>query len=150
MNTTGYHIEELEKEKVSKSKETELIPKKIKNMRILLVENDEDNKFIIKLILDKLGFEVVSACDGESALELFDKTVSLVILNIVLPDIEGLVLLNKLKGIKPNLRSIVIDDLYNKEITEDIIYLKRPISSTKLLNAINKAFIKTKLSNPKI
>ena len=150
MNTTGYHIEELEKEKVSKSKETELIPKKIKNMRILLVENDEDNKFIIKLILDKLGFEVVSACDGESALELFDKTVSLVILSIVLPDIEGLVLLNKLKGIKPNLRSIVIDDLYNKEITEDIIYLKRPISSTKLLNAINKAFIKTKLSNPKI
>lgn len=147
MNTTGYHIEELEKEKVSKSKETELIPKKIKSMRILLVENDEDNKFIIKLILDKLGFEVVSACDGESALEFFDKTVSLVILNIVLPDIEGLVLLNKLKGINPNLRSIVIYDSYNKEITEDIIYLKRPISSTKLLNAINKAFIKLKHSN---
>ena len=143
MNIKGYQIEKSEKESASKLKETELIPTENKNMRILLVENDEDNKFIIKLILGKSGFEVVSACDGESALEFFDKTVSLVIVNIVLPDIEGLELLNKLKRINPNLRSIVIDDLYNEEITEDIIYLKKPISSAKILNAINEVFIKT-------
>ena len=110
--------------------------------RILLVENDEDNRFIIKLILEKYGFEVVSASNGASALEFFDNTFSFAIVNIALPDSEGLTLLNMLRKINCDLKSIVILDIHDSEIIDDVVVLKKPISTKKVLNAIDKAFLK--------
>jgi DNA-binding response OmpR family regulator len=62
-----------------------------KRIRILVVDDDSNILRMIQRILELEGFEVVTASDGESALELFNKTAfALVLLDIMMPGIDGL------------------------------------------------------------
>ena len=124
--------------------ETAIIKKKIKKNRILLIENDEDNRFIIKFILGKYDFEVVSASSGSTALDLVDKSFSIAIINNNIPDIGDTKLFTNLKSINSNIDLIVISDEYNREISEDIVIIKKPISAIKLLSAIERIFTRKK------
>ncbi len=68
-------------------------------MRILLVEDDEDLGEIVKYNLEKEGFEVDWVLDGESALEKLDKSLyDLVILDIMLPKVDGIEVCKKIRG----------------------------------------------------
>ena len=59
--------------------------------RILVVEDNETNLYLIRFILQKSGFEVIEAKDGASGVELAVKEKpDLVIMDIQLPDIDGL------------------------------------------------------------
>jgi len=59
-------------------------------MRVLLVEDDRAVMMVTKAYIEKFGHEVVSAMDGESALELFDPTnIDLVLMDYILPGIDG-------------------------------------------------------------
>ena len=59
--------------------------------RVLVVEDNETNLYLIRFILQKSGFEVIEAKDGASGVELAVKEKpDLVIMDIQLPDIDGL------------------------------------------------------------
>ena len=59
--------------------------------RILVVEDNEANFYLINFILKKSGHEVIEARDGITAVELAIKEKpDLVIMDIQLPDINGL------------------------------------------------------------
>ncbi len=60
------------------------------NPRILVVDDDKNICEIIRLYLDKEGFEVVIANDGQTAIDLFkQKTPSVVVLDVMLPKMDG-------------------------------------------------------------
>ena len=60
------------------------------NQRILVVDDDRNICEIIRLYLEKEGFEVIIANDGQKALELFkEKTPSVVVLDIMMPKMDG-------------------------------------------------------------
>lgn len=67
--------------------------------KILIIEDD---KFLRELITRKLqseNFEMVSAMDGESGLELAAKErPDIVLLDLILPGIDGFEVLSKIKG----------------------------------------------------
>lgn len=57
--------------------------------KILVVD---DEKMIVKLVSDFLisaGFQVINAFDGKEALEKFDDSISLAIIDIMMPEIDG-------------------------------------------------------------
>lgn len=59
--------------------------------RILVVEDNENNMYLISFILKKNGYEVIEARTGEQGLELAIKEKpDLIIMDIQLPDIDGL------------------------------------------------------------
>jgi two-component system cell cycle response regulator DivK len=59
--------------------------------RILVVEDNETNLYLIRFILQKNGFEVIEARDGAEGVELAIKEKpDLVIMDIQLPGIDGL------------------------------------------------------------
>ena len=59
--------------------------------RILVVEDNETNMYLIKFILEKNGYEVIEAKEGVVGVELAIKEKpDLVIMDIQLPDINGL------------------------------------------------------------
>jgi len=89
--------------------------------QILLIEDDP---FLIDIYVTKFkesGFSVEVANDGESALRyLEEKKPDLVILDIVLPQIDGWEILRKIKsapGLK-NLKVIILSNLSQKEEVE--------------------------------
>lgn len=58
--------------------------------RILVVDDEKDIRMLIKACLVNEGYEVVEASDGEKALELFDESFSMVLLDMMMPNKDGL------------------------------------------------------------
>ncbi len=59
--------------------------------RILVVEDNETNMYLIKFILKKSGYEVIEAVEGAVGVELAVKEKpDLIIMDVQLPDINGL------------------------------------------------------------
>lgn len=59
--------------------------------RILVVEDNETNMYLIRFILEKNGYEIIEAKDGTSGVELAIKEKpDLIIMDLQLPDINGL------------------------------------------------------------
>ncbi|MEW6578685.1 MAG: response regulator [Chloroflexota bacterium] len=66
--------------------------------RVLIVEDDGELGVILLTILERMGFEVWHAPDGQRALELFgSQKPDLVLLDIALPDITGWRLLEEMR-----------------------------------------------------
>ena len=57
--------------------------------KILIVEDDADIQDILKNHLIDAGYEVVVASDGVAGITMFDDTINLILLDIMLPKIDG-------------------------------------------------------------
>ena len=57
--------------------------------KILIVEDDIDIQDILKNHLIDAGYEVAAASDGVAGIAMFDDTIDLVLLDIMLPKIDG-------------------------------------------------------------
>lgn len=67
--------------------------------KILIVEDEADLRNLYVQILQKAGYEVDQAIDGEEGyMKLSKKSYDLILLDIILPKIDGLQMLDKLKA----------------------------------------------------
>jgi CheY-like chemotaxis protein len=72
-------------------------------MKILIVDDDENNLLLTKLELRDELWEVITASSGEEAMELCkSENPDIVILDVKMPGIDGITLLRILKEIRPN------------------------------------------------
>lgn len=59
--------------------------------KILVVEDFEDNRYLMKYQLEQLGYEVLQAEDGQEAIQVFKyNEPDLVIMDVALPLVDGL------------------------------------------------------------
>ena len=126
----------------------------ITNFKLLLVEDDEALRFIIKDNLEQNNYNIEVAEDGEIALELFNKNrFDLIILDVMLPKIDGFQVAETIR--KTN-QQVPIIFLTARSMTEDKItgltlggddYIPKPFSMKELLLKIN-IFIKRSQSQP--
>ncbi len=93
--------------------------------KILLVEDDPFLIDIYTRKLKKAGFETTVTEDGKKALEVLQqKTFELMILDIVLPEVDGWAILKEIKELKQknkslkNLKIIILSNLGQKEEVE--------------------------------
>jgi DNA-binding response OmpR family regulator len=76
---------------------------------ILIVEDDNDLREMLKLSLLQRKYTVIEAGNGKEAISKFKPTlIDLVVTDIIMPDEDGLKVIMKLKEIKPNIRIIAI------------------------------------------
>lgn len=69
--------------------------------RVLVVDDEKDIRELIKFYLNKEGFDVVEAGDGEEALDLFESEyIDLAIIDIMMPKMDGFELVENLKDYK--------------------------------------------------
>ncbi len=67
--------------------------------RILIVDDDEDIRAYLEVTLELAGFEVVQAVDGETGLQAaFDQHPSLIVLDVMMPGLDGLEVLRRLRA----------------------------------------------------
>jgi len=58
--------------------------------RVLVVEDDAQNSYLIGFILERNGYEVVTADDGERAIEELEKQLpDLILMDMLLPKMSG-------------------------------------------------------------
>lgn len=68
--------------------------------RILLVDDDEDARLLMRTMLEKDGFEVEDAEDGHKALDLLkmDQDFKLIVLDLAMPGLDGRQVLDQIRG----------------------------------------------------
>jgi DNA-binding response OmpR family regulator len=77
-------------------------------MKILVVDDDPSIRMLYKEELEDEGYNVIVATSGEEALRLFEEEdPDLVTLDILMPDIDGIQVLRKIKEKKPRLPVIM-------------------------------------------
>jgi len=77
-------------------------------MKILIVDDDQNILRLYKEELEDEGYIIVTASNGQEAIEMFEKEdPDLVTLDILLPDIDGIKLLRQMKEKKPRLPIIM-------------------------------------------
>lgn len=77
--------------------------------KILVIEDDKSFRNVLVQMLDKAGFEVSQAGDGNQAIELCRQIQPDVVLtDIIMPDKEGLETIQELLALCPNMRIIAM------------------------------------------
>ena len=77
--------------------------------RILIADDEEAISTILAKRLAREGYNCVTAQNGREALSHFYKdTFSLIITDIKMPEMDGIELLKRIKGINPNIRVIMV------------------------------------------
>ncbi|MCK4575066.1 sigma-54-dependent Fis family transcriptional regulator, partial [candidate division WOR-3 bacterium] len=121
-------------------------------MNILVVEDEKNQRILLKRLLRKEGNEPEEAENGNDALKAFDRgDFDLVLLDQRLPDMSGIEVLKKLKEINPIIPVIIITAYANVEDAVNAMklgayhYLTKPINPDELTIIINNAFESLKL-----
>ena len=77
--------------------------------KVLVIEDNEQNLYLITFILEKHGFQVIQAHDGQTGIELTRKErPALILLDIQLPVMDGYMVAKELKKDAANLNIPVI------------------------------------------
>ena len=102
--------------------------------RILLVDDEQSVQTLLAYPLRKDGYEVVSALDGQEALDRFDdRAFDLIVLDVMLPKVDGLEVCRQLRGrsavpiIMLTARTEEIDKVLGLELGADD-YITKPFS----------------------
>jgi CheY-like chemotaxis protein len=77
---------------------------------ILLVDDEEMVLDVGAQLLEKLGYRVTRAKNGEQAISLFEKDrdlIDLVILDVIMPEMDGAAVFDRLKQIKPDVKVLL-------------------------------------------
>ena len=97
------------------------------NITILCIDDEEIPRTLRKLILQKQGYQVVTAASGAEALEVLDReSIDLVLSDQMMPGMTGTELAKSVKATRPTMPVILISGV--NEIPADAIYADRFIS----------------------
>lgn len=76
--------------------------------RVLLVEDSEDNRLMMKRLVEMSGYEVIEAVNGEQAVEIAQITVpDLILMDLSLPKVDGLAASRRIRRM-PALKGVPI------------------------------------------
>ena len=123
------------------------------NKTIMVVDDNPDIITIVRTILEGKGFNVLSASSGAECLEaLKGQKPDLIVLDIMMPEMDGLEVLTRLKAMS-EFTNVPVVLLTAKVQYEDVLggyklgadyYITKPFTSTQLINGINLLLGETK------
>ncbi len=114
---------------------------------VLVIDDDPLIRKTLSSYLSKKGFEAVAAENGEEGLQKYEEHIpDLVILDIRLPDVDGLEVLGRIREKNPNASIIIMTAYDDMKTTIEAIklgafeYLVKPLDYVELDLTIDKAF----------
>ncbi len=128
-----------------------------KKKRILAVDDEPGIARLIKVNLERAGYEVETANDGAEALELIENGLyDLIITDVMMPRMDGMELLNTIRS-RPELSDLPVILLTAKSSDADVtqgyslgtdMYLTKPFSPPELLTWVARVLNATGNAQP--
>lgn len=120
---------------------------------ILLVEDELDVLKTAQAMLQYLGYQVITAGNGREALAVYAKhrtKIALVLSDMVMPDMDGLALLNSLKAHNPAIKVVLmsgypLDQEEARLLEQGVVdWFQKPLTLGLLARTINQALVELK------
>ena len=125
--------------------------------RILVVDNEKDITITLQIGLEEVGFDADAFTDPFLALKSFKPNFyDLVLIDIVMPNMDGFELYERLKKIDPDIRVcfLTASEMYHEEfrkaehsaLNKDL-FLQKPISTDDLVREVSRKISLNNCSN---
>ncbi len=114
--------------------------------KVLIVDDEPDTLELVKLVLESGGFETVLAASGKEALnELEVSKPDLVLLDIMMPDMDGWEVFRKIKESNVNMPIAILtakaqnfDRLLGLHVLKADDYITKPFGKNELISRVKK------------
>jgi DNA-binding NtrC family response regulator len=120
-----------------------------RNARILAIDDDENIRKVIVAILEDEGYTVESVGTAREAIEKSKrKFYNLALIDIRLPDMEGIELLTKFRETTPRMRKVIVTGYPTLQNAVDAVnkgadaYIVKPFDVKKVLKTIQEQLSK--------
>jgi two-component system, cell cycle sensor histidine kinase and response regulator CckA len=113
---------------------------------ILMVDDEEAIIKTTSMILEKLGYRVVSSLTGPGALEIFRARhgeISLVMLDLIMPGMTGMEIFSELKKISPDVSVLLTSGMAREDLAGEMLregaagILMKPFTINTLIGTLD-------------
>lgn len=122
-------------------------PELIRTTRVLLVDDEDVVRNIGEVLLDKAGYTVTTAANGQCALEFFrehSEEIACVVLDLSMPDMDGGQVFEMMRDVRPDVPILISsgysgDDVMARfEKCDHWGFLQKPFSSDSLISEVSR------------
>lgn len=115
---------------------------------ILLAEDDDSLRDLVRTMLEELGYVVLTASDGFEALEVeseHEQPIDLLVSDVVMPNLGGIELSNAVKEARPEIKVILLSGYpcrataTQADVPDDLPLLQKPVAPETLARAVQDA-----------
>ena len=104
---------------------------------ILVVDDDYAVRKLVKIVLETEGYDVVTADGAETAMTLYaQSTVALLLTDVVMPDMNGLELADRLLRWEPQLRILFMSG--SEDVSRGFGCVAKPFTGAGLIRRISE------------
>ncbi len=138
-------------EKVSNAKECETMDNARAdlnhNLRVLLVDDEDVVRNVGEILLDKAGYSVTTAADGQCALDFFREhsgEIACVVLDLSMPDMDGEQVFEMLRDVRPDIPILISSGYSGNDVMKRFEqcdhwgFLQKPFSSDSLISEVSR------------
>lgn len=112
--------------------------------KILIVDDDPELRSELKDLLE--GYDVMEARDGEEALKILRRAnrIGLVILDVMMPGINGIDVLSDIKKTDPDLSTVILTGRSSKEVAIEALkehaddYIEKPPQPSEIIETVER------------
>ena len=114
---------------------------------ILVIDDEEAIRLMLSKTLKYVGYDVLNASTGKEGIDLYkkeQKQISAVILDVILPEMDGVLIYKALKEINPNVPILISSGFASNKQTIELKemgvdgFLKKPYRQSELVAAVNR------------
>ena len=115
--------------------------------KIMIVDDHEDIREVVHVLLTNEGYQIIEAKDGKEALELLDDEIDLIILDVMMPEMNGYEATKAIRAMndRPDGKNIPIIAMTANSFAEDVqasldagmnAHLSKPIVIEEVIKTI--------------
>jgi CheY-like chemotaxis protein len=115
--------------------------------RILVVDDEELVRMVVKAILSYRGYDVIEAADGQAAVEAYrtaQPPVDLVLMDVHMPRLNGYDALRQIRALNPKARAVILSGGVHDGASDPlsgqsgVAFLHKPFENQELLQTVRK------------
>lgn len=115
---------------------------------ILIAEDYEDTRSLMKVVLEGFGYKIIEAADGVQAVEMFKiRNPDLTLMDLAMPQMDGLTETATIRSFKKGANvPIIAVSAYSEHFHDKAIkagcseIIKKPVDFTSLINLLGEYF----------
>jgi len=116
--------------------------------KILVADDNEQNRYLVSFLLERVGFVVIQARNGQEAVELVNKdSPDVVLMDIQMPVMDGFSACARVKAVFPDLPVVALTARAMRGDKEDILaagfdgYLDKPIDPVNFHERVSEYLV---------